>query len=341
MERKEKPGRDASVAEKPKLLDRVSERIRAKHYSYRTEQTYRYWIRWFILFNDKRHPREMGKAEVERFLSWFASERKVSASTQNQALSALLFLYKQVLGVEIGWVEDVVRAKRRETVPVVLTQAEVDAVMSRLRGQYWLMAALMYGAGLRVSECLGLRLQEIDFGYRQITVRGGKGGKDRFVPLPDACAGAVQSQIENAKRVREADIAEGFGEVSMPLALSRRYPNAALEEGWWYLFPSIHRAVDPVSKRIKRHHMDPSPIRKAMKAALRGAGIRKRATPHTFRHSFATHMLENGYDIRTVQELMGHKDVATTEIYTHVLQRGAAAVHSPLDRRAATPLVAA
>jgi integron integrase len=328
-------------AAKPKLLDQVSLRIRAKHYSYRTEQSYRYWIRWFILFHDKRHPADMGKAEVERFLSWLASERKVSASTQNQALSALLFLYKEVLGMDIGWVDDVVRAKRRETVPVVLTQAEVDAVLSRLRGQYWLMAALMYGAGLRVTECLSLRLQEIDFGYRQLTIRDGKGGKDRFVPLPDSCAGALRSQIDAAKRIRDADIAEGFGEVSMPLALSRRYRNAAFEEGWWYLFPSIHRAVDPVSQRIKRHHMDPSPIRKAMKRALRDAGIRKRATPHTFRHSFATHMLENGYDIRTVQELMGHRDVKTTEVYTHVLHRGAAAVRSPLDRCAAPPAAAA
>jgi integron integrase len=319
----------------------VGIRIRAKHYSFRTEQSYKYWIRWFILFHDKRHPRDMGKGEVEAFLSWLATARKVSASTQNQALSALLFLYKEVLGTDIGWVDTVVRAKRRETVPVVLTQPEVDSVLSRLRGQYWLMAALMYGAGLRVTECLSLRIQEIDFGYRQLTIRGGKGGKDRFVPLPDSCSGALQEQIAAAKRIREADVADGFGEVSMPPALARRYPNAAFEEGWWYLFPSIHRALDPVSQRTKRHHMDPSPIRKAMKRALREAGIRKRATPHTLRHSFATHMLENGYDIRTVQELMGHRDVTTTEIYTHVLQRGAAAVRSPLDRSKAPQVRAA
>lgn len=268
---------------------------------------------------------------MERFLSYLATERHVAASTQNQALSALLFLYQKVLEIQLDWLDDVVRAKRPERVPVVLTRKEVAAVLSRLRGRYWLMASLMYGAGLRVMECLRLRLQDVDFGYRQLVVRHGKGGKDRFVPLPDSLVVAVRDQIGEAERVRESDLHDGFGEVSLPDALERKYPNAPFEAGWWYLFPSLNRAIDPMSGREKRHHMDPSPVQKAFKQAVRSARIRKRATPHTLRHSFATHLLESGYDIRTVQELMGHNDVKTTQIYTHVLQRGSAGVRSPMD----------
>lgn len=315
----------------PRLLQQVRDCLRTLHYSYRTEQAYVYWIRYFIRYSGTRHPREMGKTEVERFLTALAVERRVSASTQNQALSAVLFLYQKVLGIDIGWLDDVVRAKRPARAPVVLTRAEVAAILARLRGQYWLMASLMYGTGLRVMECMRLRIQDIDFGYRQIMVRNGKGGKDRFVPLPDSLKGAIQEQIGEAQRVREADLADGFGEVSLPTALDRKYPNAPFDVGWWYLFPSVNRSEDPVSGREKRHHMDPSPIQKAFKEAVHAAGIRKHATPHTLRHSFATHLLEAGYDIRTVQELLGHRDVKTTQIYTHVLQRGGLAVRSPVD----------
>ena len=315
----------------PRLLQQVRDRICALHYSYRTEQAYIYWIRNFVLFSGKRHPRELGKREVERFLTWLATERRVSASTQNQALSALLFLYKQVLSIDIGWLDDVVRAKTPARVPVVLTREEVVAVLSRLRGRYWLMASLMYGSGLRVMECLRLRIQDVDFGYRQIIVRSGKGGKDRFVPLPDRLGESLRQQIAEAMRIRDADMRDGFGEVSLPHALARKYPNAPFDVGWWYVFPSLARAADPYSRREKRHHMDPSPIQKAFKEAVRQAGIRKHATPHTLRHSFATHLIDVGYDIRTVQELLGHQDVKTTQIYTHVLQRGGAAVRSPVD----------
>ncbi len=315
----------------PRLLQQVRNRIQRLNYSYRTEQAYAYWIRQFILFSGKRHPREMGKEEVERFLTYLATQRRVSASTQNQALSALLFLYQQVLKIEIGWVEDVVRAKRPSRVPVVLTRPEVVAVLSRMTGPYRFMASLMYGTGLRVTECLGLRIQDLDFGYGQIVVRNGKGGKDRFVPLPNSLKEPLRHQIAKAELIRDEDIQEGFGEVSLPKALARKYPNAPFELGWWYLFPSVNRSIDPFSGREKRHHMDPSPLQKAFRRAVRTAGIGKHATPHALRHCFATHLLEAGYDIRTVQELMGHRDVKTTQIYTHVLQRGSTAVFSPVD----------
>ncbi len=273
----------------------------------------------------------MGKAEVEQFLTHLATKRNVAASTQNQALSAILFLYKQVLEVEIDWIEDVVPARQPARVPVVLSREVVASVLTRMTGRYWLMASLMYGTGLRVAECLRLRVQDLDFGYRQVVVRSGKGGKDRFVPLPDSLTVSLQQQVGESARVRDADLADGFGEVSLPRALARKYPNAGTDPGWWYLLPSANRAVDPVSGRVKRHHNDPSRLQRAFKQAVRASGIRKRATPHALRHSFATHLLEAGYDIRTVQELMGHNDVKTTQIYTHVLQRGGSAVRSPVD----------
>jgi integron integrase len=315
----------------PRLLTQVRERIRRLNYSYRTEQAYTYWVRYFILFSGKRHPRELGKAAIERFLTHLAVECNVAASTQNQALSALLFLYRHVLEIELDWLDGVVRAKRPVRVPVVLTREEVAAVLTRMGGRCWLMAGLMYGAGLRVSECLRLRIQDVDFGYRQLVVRNGKGRKDRFVPLPDSLTDALRQQVAEARRVRDADLRDGFGEVSLPRALDRKYPNAPFETGWWYLFPSVCRSTDPLSGREKRHHMDPSPVQKAFRQAVRAAGVRKHATPHTLRHCFATHLLEVGYDIRTVQELMGHRDVKTTQIYTHVLQRGGGAVRSPVD----------
>jgi integron integrase len=320
------------VEPKPRrLLDQVRDKLRTLHYSPRTEEAYVGWIKRFIWFHDKRHPREMGPAEVEAFLSSLAIQRGVSASTQNQALCALLFLYKQVLGVELGWVDGVTRAKRPERVPVVLTRQEVARVLGQMHGRDWLMASLMYGTGLRLMECVQLRIQDIDFGYRQITVHNGKGAKDRFVPLPEALIPGLQGQVEAAERLLAADLAAGFGEVSMPESLVRKYPRAPFELKWWYVFPASDRSADPITGRTKRHHLDPSVPQKAMRTAVLRAKIAKRASPHTLRHCFATHLLEAGYDIRTVQELMGHRDVSTTQIYTHVLQRGGSAVRSPVD----------
>ena len=314
-----------------RLLDQARDKLRTLHYSPRTEDAYVAWIKRYIWFHGKRHPREMGAAEVETFLSYLATGRGVSASTQNQALCGLLFLYKQVLGVELGWVDGVTRAKRPERVPVVLTRQEVALMLQQLQGRDWLMASLMYGTGLRLMECVQLRVQDIDFGYRQITVHNGKGAKDRFVPLPEALVPALTERVAASQRFLASDLAAGFGEVSMPESLVRKYPRAPFELRWWYVFPASNRSLDPVTGRTKRHHVDPSVVQKAMRGAVRRAGITKRATPHTLRHCFATHLLESGYDIRTVQELMGHRDVATTQIYTHVLQRGGSAVQSPVD----------
>jgi integron integrase len=258
-----------------------------------------------------------------------ATQRRVSTSTQNQALCALLLLYKQVLGIEIGWVDGVARAKRPERVPVVLTRHEVGQVLTQMRGRDWLMASLMYGTGLRLMECVQLRIQDIDFGYRQITVHNGEGAKDRFVPLPESLIPAPKEQVAQSERLLAADLAAGFGEVSMPEALVRKYPPAPFELRWWYVFPASDRSTDPITGRIKRHHIDSSVVQKSMRSAVQSVGIRKRATPHTLRHCFATHLLESGYDIRTVQELMGHKDVSTTQIYTHVSQRRGAVLSMP------------
>lgn len=331
---------DGSSSSRPyrqgRLLDQVRWAIRRKHYSYRTEQAYLHWVKRFVLFHNKRHPREMGEREIGTFLTHLAVQRGVSASTQNQALNALLFLYKQVLERDIGLIEGVTRAKRSERIPVVMTPAEVEAVLGRLVGRDWLMASLMYGSGLRVLECIRLRVKDIDFGFRQIVVRDGKGQKDRVAPLPERLIAPLQEQLASARRIHEADVADGFGEVSLPYALGRKYPNAGKEWGWQYVFPASKRAKDPYSGRIKRHHVDDSVIQRAVKQAVRACGLTKPASCHTFRHSFATHLLAAGHDIRTVQELLGHKDVRTTMIYTHVLGKGAQGVLSPFDTLGST-----
>ena len=316
---------------KPKLLDQVRAKIRLKHYSIRTEQAYVDWIRRYILFHGKRHPQEMGKPEVEQFLSHLAVERNVAASTQNQALSAILFLYKEVLEKNIGWLDDVERAKRPARLPVVLTAAEVRAVLAHLEGRHRLMANLLYGAGLRLMECVRLRVKDLDFEYRQITVRDGKGQKDRLTMLPDALAGPLRTHLADVKILHEQDLQEGFGNVYLPFALERKYPNAGREWGWQYVFPASQRSIDPRSNIERRHHLDEQTLQRAFKSAVRASGITKPASCHSLRHSFATHLLMAGYDIRTVQELLGHKDVSTTMIYTHVLNRGGKGVVSPLD----------
>lgn len=315
----------------PRLLERVRGAIRARHYSYRTEQAYVHWIRRFIRFHDRRHPSEMGKREVEAFLTDLAVRRNVSASTQNQALSAILFLYKAVLEQEIDWIEGVVRAKRRVREPVVLSADEVGALFAHLREPYYLMALLMYGAGLRLRECLRLLVKDADFSYRQITVRDGKGGKDRVTVLPDSAIPGLERQIERAKALLAADEREGVQGVSLPYALARKYPSAPFALGWQYVFPSRTPVRDPRSGRILRHHAHPDAVQRAVKQATIKAAIAKHVTTHAFRHSFATHLLERGADIRTVQELLGHSSLQTTMIYTHVLQRGGLGVRSPAD----------
>jgi len=316
---------------KPKLLDQVRAKIRLKHYSIRTEQAYVDWIRRYILFHGKRHPQEMGKSEVEQFLSHLAVERNVAASTQNQALSAILFLYKEVLEKDIGWLDGMERAKRPARLPVVLTAAEVRAVLAHLEGRHRLMANLLYGAGLRLMECVRLRVKDLDFEYRQITVRDGKGQKDRLTMLPDALMGPLQTHLADVKILHEQDLREGFGNVYLPFALERKYPNAGREWGWQYVFPASQRSIDPRSNIERRHHLDEQTLQRAFKNAVRASGVAKPASCHSLRHSFATHLLMAGYDIRTVQELLGHKDVSTTMIYTHVLNRGGQGVISPLD----------
>ena len=317
---------------KPRLFDEVRRRLRLKHYSLATERVYLQWMRRFILANGKRHPREMGGAEVERFLSGLALQGNVAAGTQNQALSALLFLYREVLGVDLPWLENVVRAKRPRRVPTVLSQEEVRRLLSAMDGRPWLLASLLYGTGMRLMECLRLRVKDIDFNRLEVTVRDGKGGKDRRTMLPRSLVEPFQREIERARVLHRQDLAHGFGGTRLPHALARKYPSAAKDFGWQYVFPSTQRSRDPLDGCERRHHFDDAMLSRALKSARKRAGIVKPLSAHTLRHSFATHLLEAGYDLRTIQELLGHKDVATTQIYTHVLNRGGHGVVSPLDR---------
>ncbi|GAB4465294.1 MAG: integron integrase [Anaerolineales bacterium] len=357
-------------AHPPKLMDLVSAAIRTKHYSYRTEQTYKDWIKRYILYHHKRHPKDMGADEIQAFITHLAVQKNVAASTQNQALSAILFLYRHVLHQEIEFPTDIIRAKETKNLPVVLTPHEARTLINNMTGVTQLMAKILYGSGLRLMECLRLRVKDIDFGNRQIIVRDGKGENDRFTILPDSLIPDLQRQIQTVQRIHQTDLADGFGEVWLPYALARKYPNASRELIWQYLFPAPNLSRDPRlpspsgrgaggegklpspsgrgaegegklpspsgrgaggEGKLRRHHLDPSLLQKAIRTAAQKAGIQKTVSPHTLRHSFATHLLQNGYDIRTIQELLGHKDVKTTMIYTHVLQRGGLAVKSPLD----------
>lgn len=316
----------------PRLLDQVRARCRRLNYSVRTERAYIGWIRRFVLANGKRHPRELGAHEIEKFLTDLAVRGNVAASTQNQALSALLFVYREVLALDLPWMENVTRAKRPQRLPVVLSRNEVERLLTMIDGEVWLMAALLYGSGMRLMECMRLRVKDVDFERRQITIRDGKGAKDRQVPLPDSVRDRLKTAIERVRILHAQDLAEGHGAVWLPNALSRKYPNADRDFAWQYVFPARSRSIDPRSGASRRHHVDEAVLQRAIKAARRRAGIDKPVTPHVLRHSFATHLLEFGADLRTIQALLGHKDVATTQIYTHVLNRGAGGVLSPLDR---------
>jgi len=315
----------------PKLLELVSLAIRARHYSRRTEDSYKRWIKRFILYNNKRHPLEMGEAEVTRFLSYLATDRKVSATTQNQALSAILFLYREVLKKDLEWLDGIVRAKRPQRLPVVLTHGEVRDILRCMQSTPLLMASLLYGTGLRLSECAGLRIKDMDFERNEITVRNGKGNKDRVTLLPVSLKGPLSEHLSRVKVQHEKDLRRGRGSVALPDALSRKYPGASREWAWQWVFPATRFYRDIEMGEYRRHHLHETVLQRAVKEAVRTAGIAKHATCHTFRHSFATRLLENGYDIRTIQELLGHRDVSTTMIYTHVLNRGGRGVRSPLD----------
>jgi integron integrase len=317
---------------KPRLLDQVRQTIRRKHYSLGTEATYIDWIKRYIFFHRKRHPKEMGAAEMEQFLNYLAVEKRVAASTQNQALSALVFLYREVLRQDFDWMENLERAKRPSRLPVVLTESEVHSVLAHLDGQNWLMASLLYGAGLRLMECIRMRVKDIDFDYQQITVRDGKGAKDRVTMLPETSIEPLLAHLDRVKALHQQDLANGFGEVYLPYALERKYKSAGRQWSWQYVFPATNLSVDPRSGPERRHHVEEKSLQRAVKNAVRSAHVTKPASCHTFRHSFATHLLQRGQDIRTVQELLGHKDVRTTMIYTHVLNKGGRGVRSPLDQ---------
>ena len=319
-------------AARPRLLEVARDAIRRRHYSYRTEETYLQWIRRFILFSGKRHPRQLGVKEVTAFLNHLALERRVAASTQNQALAALLFLYQEVLAVPLPWLDGLERAKCPAKRPTVLTESEAQRLLAQLRGTKWLMASLLYGAGLRLRECLRLRVKDVDFGYRQIVVRDGKGGKDRLTMLPGSVVEPLKAHLVRVKALHERDLADGCGDVELPDMIERGHSRVACEWGWKFVFPSPKRSVDPHTGAIRRHHQYENYLVRGVKQAARTAGIAKHVSCHTLRHSFATHLLESGYDIRTVQELLGHSDVSTTMIYTHVLNKGGRGVLSPLDK---------
>lgn len=306
-------------------------KLRVNHYSIRTEQTYLDWIKRFIFFHDKQHPKNLGAKQVEDFLTHLAVAGKVSASTQNQAKSALLFLYREVLEVQLPWLDNVTQAKTPKRLPVVLTVSEVRALLSHLSGTHFLVAGLLYGAGMRLMEAIRLRVKDVEFSRGEIIVREGKGFKDRVTMLPEAVVSPLKAHLVKVKALHDEDLAQGYGDVYLPFALDKKYPNAGREWGWQYVFPSRNLSVDPRSGKTRRHHIDEKGLQRAIKQAVRDLGLVKPATPHTLRHSFATHLLQSGYDIRTVQELLGHSDVSTTMIYTHVLNKGGRGVVSPLD----------
>jgi len=315
-----------------KLLDQYRDAMRVRHYSQRTEETYISWVRQFIIYHKKRHPREMGVEEINAFITHLVNQRNIAASTQNQALSSILFLYRHVLGIELN--ENALiplRPSKPKRVPTVLSPAEAKRVIDRMDGVHKIMAQIMYGSGLRLMEVLRLRVKDLDFANRQIIVRDGKGENDRLTVFPALLLAPLQLHLKTVKAQHELDLSQGFGTVYLPYALQRKYPNANREFAWQYVFPAPALSIDPVSGIKQRHHLGEAALQRAVKRAARLARINKAVTPHTFRHSFATQLLQNGYDIRTVQELFGHKDVKTTMIYTHVLQRGAGAVRSPLD----------
>jgi len=317
---------------KPRLLEQVRLSIRRKHYSHRTEQAYIYWIRYYIRFHKLRHPREMHEDEVRQFLDYLSSTRNVAASTQNQALCAILYLYREVLELPLELIKGVDRARRTRYLPVVLTRNEVQSILDNLEGVNWLLASLLYGTGMRVTEALQLRVCDIDFEYQHIQVRKGKGDKSRLTVLPQSLHKPLQQHLAAVKQMHDRDIERGYGFTWLPHALNRKYPNAEREWLWQFAFPSTTLSADREDGVIKRFYMSPKTIQRAMRQAVRRAGIMRRAGPHTLRHTFATHLIENGYDIRTVQELLGHKSVRTTQIYTHVLNRAGLAVRSPLDK---------
>jgi integron integrase len=316
----------------PTLFGEVRRHVRLRHYSLRTERAYIGWIRRFMHAHGGRHPRQMGATEVEAFLSGLAVDGQVAASTQNQALSALLFLYRRVLGIELPWMEEVVRAKRPRRVPAVLSREEVARLLAAMDGRPWLIASLLYGTGMRLMECLRLRVKDVDFARGEVTVRDGKGGKDRRTVLPRSLVEPLEREIARARVLHDEDLAAGLGETRLPHALARKYRGAAHDFGWQFVFPSVQRSRDPEGGALRRHHFDQAMLARAMKTARIRAGIVKPLSAHTLRHSFATHLLEAGYDLRTIQELLGHKDVSTTQIYAHVLNRGGRGIVSPLDR---------
>lgn len=325
----------STVSDKPRLLDQMRALIRVKHYSMRTERTYLYWVKFFIRWSGMRHPVDMGAPEIEAFLSMLANERNVAASTQNQALAALLFLYRDLLDIDLPWLDGITRAKKPARLPVVLSQAEVASILQRTDGMHGLIIRLLYGTGMRLMEAMRLRVKDIDFDSRIIVVRGGKGDKDRVVPLPASLIQPLREQLSARLKLHHIDQACGMVDVDLPHALGKKYPNAHKEWAWQFVFATQNYVRDPRSGVMRRHHIHEKGVQRAMRAAVVAASIHKPASCHTLRHSFATHLLETGSDIRTVQELLGHSDVSTTMIYTHVLNRGASGVASPLDRIAA------